>query len=184
LLAENEREAKRRLLFRNYLEEEEMLLMHRPISTEKAFALFGMLLGMLPPAAIFLKILPSTLASGLFVLFLIMNLVCCFVGRWMGAWAGRWLGSKGNASWAWTVFASLVAGVVWGVVTGGAGGLPAFGIGAIFGAVCAMIVAIVAFPLFALLHRPLTCGGMIEARHLWPLACGVVTLISALILGM
>lgn len=186
---ENEREANRRRLFRNALEEEEMLLMRRPISTEKAYALFGLLLGTFPPATIFYRWFGGELTHPYFqldwfVLLLAMNVSCCLFGRRMGASVSRWLVDKESTSRTWNFFMSLTAGISWGVVTGAAGGLPAFGIGAIFGVLCAVPVAMVAFPLFASLHRPLARGGMIDARHFWPLACGVVMFITALILGL
>ena len=55
LLAENEREANRRV-FRNSLEDEEMLLMRHPLPPRKAYGIFGLLLGTFPPAAIFIKL--------------------------------------------------------------------------------------------------------------------------------
>jgi hypothetical protein len=185
LLKENEREANRLRLFRNFQEEEELLLMRRPIPTQKAYALFGLLLGALPPLVIFWKIIGLVLmASGLLLLLLIMSAICCFVGKRMGALMGRWMENENSASWTCRFFASLLAGMGWGLVTGAAGGLPAFGIGAVYGAVCAVPVGTLAFPLFTLLHGPLARGGMIDARHFWPLACGIVMVISALILGM
>ena len=184
LLAENEREAHRNRLLRDSRVEAELLLMHNPISAKKAFALFGLLLGTFPPAAIFLTILPGVMASELFILLLMMNAVCCFVGRWMGSLLGDWLVNQDAGNWPLKFLKSLAASIAWGAVTGGAGGLPAFGIGAFFGAFYAVMVAIVAFPLFTLLHNLLARGGMIDARHLWPLACGVVMVITALILGM
>src|SRR5256885_4974763 len=56
LLAANAREAERHKLFRHPHEEEEMLRMRRPVTLERAYTLFGMLLGMLPPAAFFIRI--------------------------------------------------------------------------------------------------------------------------------
>jgi hypothetical protein len=102
----------------------------------------------------------------------------------MGSVMGGWLAEKEDGSRMRTFFRALVAGISWGAVTGAAGGIPAFGIGAIYGQAFAVAVGIVAFPLFAMLHRPLARGGMIDARHFRPLACGVVMVITALILGM
>ncbi len=166
--------------------------MRRPIRTQKAYELFGLLLGALPPIAIFWRILGGffmanwtcVLGSGLFMLFLMMSAICCLVGKSMGTRMGRWLDDENIASRTWKFFGSLTAGICWGVVTGAAGGLPAFGIGAVYGAICAVPIGMLAFPLFTLLHRPLAHGGMIDARHFWPLACGIVMVISALILGM
>jgi hypothetical protein len=192
LLAENAREANRLRLVRNSQEEEALLLMRRPISTQKAYELFGLLLGALPPLAIFWRIgsvfflanWPSVLGSGLFLMLLMMSALCCLVGKRMGARMGRWVENENNASWLWRFFVSLLAGMGWGVVTGAAGGLPAFIFGAVYGAIFAVPVGALAFPLFALLHRPLARGGMIDARHFWPLACGITLVISALILNL
>ena len=189
---ENEREANRLRLFRDSGEEAEMLLMHHPIGTQKAYAIFGLLLGALPPLAIFWRIVgghflydgPRALASGLSILLMTMSAICCFVGKRMGALVGRWMEDEGQAAVLWRFFMSLILGLLWGLVTGAAGGLPAFGIGAIYGAICAAFVGMLAFPPFTLFHSLLARGGMIDARHFWPLACGIVMVITALILGM
>jgi hypothetical protein len=190
LLRENERAA-RGPHYRSAREEVEILLMRRPLSIKRAYTLFGMLLGLFPPLAIFYKVLDNMaghqwvyIAQAVFVLLLVMAALCCVVGRVMGAVMGRWLAREENPSAGKSVFEAFVAGIAWGAVTGAAGGVPAFGIGAIYGQVFAVAVAVVAFPLFALLLRPLVRGGMIDARHFWPLACGVVMVITALILGM
>jgi hypothetical protein len=190
LLMENERAASRPL-YSNAREEVEMLLMLRPISTKRAYTLFGMLLGTFPPLAIFYRVLDGMaghqwvyIAQVVLVLLLMMLAACCLVGRAMGSVMGGWLAGKEGGSRTRTFFHAIVAGIAWGAVTGAAGGVPAFGIGAIYGQAFAVAVGIVAFPLFAMLHRPLARGGMIDARHFRPLACGVVMVITALILGM
>jgi hypothetical protein len=190
LLAENERAAQGPL-FRDAREEEELLLMTSPLSVKRTYTLFGMMLGTLPPIAIFYKILDGWgghqwvyIARAVFILLLLMTAICCLVGRAMGAVMGRWLAEKEGASRTKTFFRALVAGIAWGAVTGAAGGAPALGIGSVFGQAYAILVGMVAFPLFAMLHRPLARGGMIDARHFWPLACGVTTIITALILGL
>ncbi|HUQ30968.1 MAG TPA: hypothetical protein VM095_02565 [Pyrinomonadaceae bacterium] len=190
LLMENERAAMQPP-YRNAREEVEIGLMSRPISIKRAYTHFGMLLGTFPPLAIFYKVLDSMaghqwvyIAQAIFILLLIMLAVCCLVGRAMGSVMGGWLAGKEGGSRTRTFFHALVAGISWGAVTGAAGGVPAFGIGAIYGQAFAVAVGIVAFPLFAMLHRPLARGGMIDARHFRPLACGVVMVITALILGM
>ncbi len=75
-------------------------------------------------------------------------------------------------------------GILWALVTGAAGGAIFFGIGAIFGAVCAIPVGIAAFLIFTPIHRLLAHGGMIDARHFWPLALGIVAVITMLILRL
>jgi hypothetical protein len=190
LLDENAREARRRSLFRNAAEEEQMLLMRHPLSARRAYAHFGMLLGALPPAVIFARMfgygLTPPFAGGalIFILCLIMNVVCCLTGRAMGAALGQSLNSVERWSWSKMLLMLPLIGAAWGSIAGGAGGLIFFGFGAIFGFICAVPVGLVAFTLFAPLHRLLARGGMIDARHFWPLACGVTMIVSALILGI
>ncbi|HKR01359.1 MAG TPA: hypothetical protein VJT09_11845 [Pyrinomonadaceae bacterium] len=191
LLATNQWEAARQRMFRGPQEEEEMLLMHHPLTAREAFALFGLLLGMLPPIAIFFRILngfagtrwTDIFASGVFILLLILIAICGLVGKWMGDVMGRWLEDKDRLSWKRMLYESAVAGIAWGAVTGAAGGFLAFGVGALIGLVCAVAVGVTTFPLFSMFHRLMARGGMIDARHFWPLACGVALLVVALVLS-
>ncbi len=112
-----------------------------------------------------------------------MNVICCLVGRWFGAHLGRWAGDPRKYSRTGFFFVVFVMAVSWSVVTGASGGALVFGIGAIFGVFCAAPVAFVGFPAFAILHRLLSRGGMIEARRIWPLAFGIPLTIAAMILG-
>lgn len=179
------REEGRRRLSRT--EEERALSMLEPRTTEEAYTWFGTFLGLLPPFAIFCRILLhiGEGASALVwtLLFIAMNAVCCLAGRKFGAYLGRRMDDPRGWSWPVLVFCSLLMGVAWAVVTGGAGGAVGFGVGAIFGIFCALPVALVAFPVFAVLHRALSHGGMIETRQLWPLALGISFNIAVLILS-
>lgn len=188
LIATNLREASRQRLFRKREDEEQVRLMRRPIPTERAYALFGLLLGALPTAAILYRFfhyaMPwnSLKLSGWTILCLLMNLVCLLVGRKVGAKIGRRMDQIERRSWSWMIVLAAFEGALWAIATGAAGGAVAFGIGAIVGASLAIPVGIAAFVLFTILHRLVARGGMIDARHFWPLACGVATLIAALIL--
>jgi hypothetical protein len=178
-------------LFRNAREEEALRLMRRPLATRDAFARFGLLLGSLVPAAIFYRMFHYGIdprgsdAAQLFMplLLLAMNGTCCLVGEKMGAVLGGNIDTYERASWHWTSACAMVAGAFWGLTTGAAGGSLFFGIGALFGAFIALPVGLLGFLLFTLLHRLMARGGMIDARHFWPLACGVVLAITALILS-
>ena len=166
------------------------------LTTEEAYAWFGTFLGLFPPLALFSRVYAGALSDGLTrrlpssdaiifwaLLFLVMNAVCCLVGRKIGARLGRAFGDP--RAWRWPVFvaSSLLMGIAWGVVTGAAGGAVGFLVGAFFGVVCAVPVALAAFPAFAVLHRLLSRGGMIEERRVWPLAFGVPLTIAATILS-
>ena len=170
--------------------EQEMLRMRRPLTPEQAYARFGLLLGTLPPAAIFTRAL-YTIGRGLdadfFIFFafcLAMNLLCALVGRRMRQALGRKTFADAHASWPMLSLKSVYAALLWGLATGAAGGAICFGFGAIFGALCALAVALPAFLIFAPLHRLLARGGMIDARHFWPVACGVTLTIATLILRL
>ena len=62
--------------------------MRHPLSARRAYALFGMLLGGLPPAAIFIRMFGYGLtppfagdAAFFFIMCVAMNIVCCLTGR-------------------------------------------------------------------------------------------------------
>ena len=188
LISVNESEAIRQRFFRNAHEEEEMLLMRHPIPTQKAFARFGLLLGTFPPVAIFSKLFGTMPGAyfpwNLLPLLFCMLVVCVITGRGLGSKLSRMVIAVERDSWVLMLIESLMIGFIWALATGAAGGFLAYGIGALFGAAFAIPVGTLAFGLFVPLHRLLARGGMIDARHFWPLACGVVTIITALILGM
>jgi hypothetical protein len=177
------------------VEWERGMSMLNPMSTEDAYAWFGTFLGLFPPFAIFVRMVGGSSSGGgssnlggaaLFWLALLfgMNAVCCVVGRKFGRLLGRLLGDPRARSWPVFLLVSLLVAGAWGVVTGGAGGAVGFGIGAIFGIVCAVPVALAAFPVFAVLHRAQSHGGMIEDGDLWPLALGIPLTAAALILSV
>ena len=178
--------------FRHPCEETEMLLMRRPLTVERAYARLGLLLGALPPAAIFYRFAHYGIEGNFdwwndgwrCALCLAMNLVCVLVGRRVGARVGRDVAKELGASWFRYAGAVILAALSWGILTGAAGGALFFGIGSISGAMIAPVIALAAFLLFAPLHRWLARGGMIDARHFWPVACGVTLVISALILSV
>jgi hypothetical protein len=185
LKAESDPAVQRRRLA---LEEEQrrVLSMRQPLTTEQAYRLFGTFLGLLPPFAIFERVVMRGRGDEEFWLVALcvgMNVFCCLAGRWFGGVLGRWMNDprpRGRAEFAFMLF--LMAGA-WSAVTGGLGGALFFGIGALFGPFVAAPVALVCFPAFGILHRLICRGGMIEARHAWPLAFGIPLTIAAMIMG-
>jgi hypothetical protein len=185
LINANEAAERRARLRRRPREEEEALMMRRPLTNERAFARFGFLLGALPPAAIFCRIMFALGGKmwGMLFFFVPMLFICAFLGRRMGARAGRGFDESERGSWWRTIFDALEDAFVWAAATGAAGGALMFGIGALFGFISALPVALVAFLVFAPLHRLLARDGMIDARHFYPLAWGINLTIAALILS-
>lgn len=189
LLAVNAEETRRRDLFKSAAEEEELLLMRRPLGARRAFGLFGLMMGLFPPAAIFIKMFGYGIggysASALmFIICLLMNLTCAVVGYAMGLALSQPVESAERRTWTRMMIMLPLIGAGWGAVTGFAGGLIFVGIGAIFGAIFAIPIGALSFTLFASLHRLLVRGGMIDARHFWPLASGTSLLAAALVLGI
>lgn len=167
--------------------------MRSPVATEDAYAWFGTFLGIFPPFAMFSRALISSVngrgdfgSGAAFWVFLLlaMNAVCCLVGRKFGRVLGRSLGDPRAHGWFWHVVVSVLLGAAWAAVTGAAGGALGFGIGAIFGVICALPVALTNFPVFAALHRIQSHGGMIEERDLWPIAFGIPLATAALIMSL
>lgn len=181
-------EREKRSLARREKEDAEVMRMREPVENAEAFAWFGTFLGLFPPAALFSHVFGRGLKFdsdqlGLLLLCLFMNFICCLVGRAMGRNLGDRLGNQRERAWAMTLLSAFLLGLVWALITGAAGGAIVIGIGAVFGALFAVPVALVGFPAFMLLHRLLSRGGMIEERHLWPLAFGVPVVIAAAILS-
>lgn len=170
-----------------------MLLMSHPVSVKKAYAMLGMLLGSLPPAAIFTRLFGYGVGAGLlnmtnrdgWLLFLClaMNVGCCLGGYAMGSSLGSAAQKLERGSWSSMLIVMPFVGAAWGTVTGVAGGFFLFGIGAFFGWAFGLPVGLIGFLAFSIIHRILERGGMIEARHLAPLACGIAAIITALVLG-
>lgn len=191
LLRENFLEKQNSELFRTTREAMAVELMSRQMTPQKAYGVLGLALGTFPPMAIFTKILSSMLngqgndgAILFFCLFLVMNLVCALSGYGMGLVFGKAIFDLERSSWTKMFLVLPLIALGWGVITGAAGGLAFFGIGALVAPIFAVPVAFVGFLAFAILHRLLENGGMIERKHLLPLAFGISFTISAFILGL
>lgn len=173
-------------LYRNEREKTEAEMMRHPIQFKRAFAYFGLLLGAFPPAAFFLKFFFQTNGNetGIFFLLLFVNLVCAAVGFFTGKIIGSIVRELENQSWHLMLVTLPFIGLFWGIITGGAGGIFIFLIGALFGAIIAAIVGAIALPAFAIFHRLLKKGDVIERNQFLPIACGITFIISAFIVGL
>lgn len=163
------------------------LSMAEPVTTEQAFGKFGACLGLFPPCAIFARIIMAAPlgdnVAPLLGFALVMNVICGLVGwKFAEVLAREVRDPRRRDAFAYFLY-SLVLGLGWGSVTGAAGGAVVFGFGAVFGVACAVPVALVTFPAFALLHRAHSRGGMIEARDLRPLAYGIPLAAAGIILS-
>lgn len=174
-------------LYRNERERLDAVSMKNPLSTQKAISYFGAMLGLFPPCAIFSKLIFSKSANpepGVVFLFVLVNIVCTVAGYFSGKIIGKWLASIEKLSWGKMLLAVPFLGILWGIMTGAAGGIFVFVIGAFFGALIAAMVGGVALPAFAVLHRLMKSGDVIEEKHFFPIALGITSIITALILGL
>jgi hypothetical protein len=184
-------EAERRL-YRQPHHEYEASLMRRPLTPKDAYGQLGLLLGIIPPTAIFYQIssnlfLRSSDAAGtvlIIALFVLMNVICASVGRAMGRGLAAAAFDIERFSWSAMLLTIPFVGLTWGLVTGFLGGLLFFGLGGVVGAFIAGIVGTIAFTVFAILHRLLERGSLIDRRIFLPLAYGISLTMAAFFLGL
>jgi len=167
----------------------ESSFMKRPLSAEKTFAYFGVMLGALPLAAICTRFLIDRQFFRLEdVWFLgvvfIVSLISATVGYFSGKSVGRAVSDLEKASWSKMILVSPFIGAAWGIAAGGAGGIIIFFVGAFFGAIVGGAVGAVALPVFTVFHRLLKRGDQIDAKHFLPLAFGTTLTILAFVVGL
>ncbi|MDQ2746656.1 MAG: hypothetical protein M3T96_05290 [Acidobacteriota bacterium] len=164
-------------------------LIANPLDNRQAFACFGLLLGVFPPAAIFARLF---LGEGNFRsddfwiigVVAIVNMITAVVGYFSGKFVGKVVSGLEKKSWTKMLLALPLIGILWGMTAGGAGGAIIFLVGAIFGAAIGAAVGGLALPVFAVFHRLLKKGEVIDRRHFLPLAFGITLIICAFILGL
>lgn len=189
LLSLNAEIDRRRRLFRSPDEELQAASMSNPMSIEKTFSYFGLLLGTFTPAAIFTRVFidAKTFESNEFWLLgaaVVVNLISAVAGFFSGKLIAQPVAELERVSWTRMILTLPFIGIFWGVLAGGAGGLIVFFFGAFLGASLGAAVGCVGLPLFVVFHRLLRSGDKIEGKHFLPLAFGVAFILSAFILGL
>ncbi|MCU0238289.1 MAG: hypothetical protein MUC29_02525 [Pyrinomonadaceae bacterium] len=189
LLKINAETERKKSLFRNDLEEFEAELIKKPITTQKAFQLFGALLGTFPPMTLFGMFLAKSNVNystdfWIIPLLLLVNCVCALTGYFSGKLIGKMVAETEKWNWGYMLLVLPFIGIFWGIMTGGAGGVFIFVIGAFFGAIIASAVGSVGVTTFTLLHRWLKKGDVIESNKFIPIAVGITATICALFLGL
>lgn len=189
LLQKNLEFAREKSLYATEREKLEAALMKNPVSIEKTFRRFGLMLGIFPPAALFAHFLmDGRFFQGGDVWFLgvlaIVNLISAVVGFSSGKFIGKLVFELEKGSWSRMLLTLPFIGIFWGMIAGGAAGIIIFGIGAFFGAMVGSLVGAAALPFFSIFHRLLKRGDEIENKHFLPLAFGVTFIISAFFLGL
>jgi hypothetical protein len=162
--------------------------MKQPLSRETVFACLGLLLGSLPPAALFIRILGE--GDGLpveqwwlYALLFFANLATAFAGYFSGKIVAKILRSLEDVSIGKTILLLPLIGMTWGAVSGAVGGAFLFIFGAIFGAAIGSVVGGLVLPLFAAAHKTLKRGDSMEFAQFLPVALGMTLTVCAFIFG-
>ncbi|MEJ7846536.1 MAG: hypothetical protein WKF92_00430 [Pyrinomonadaceae bacterium] len=187
LLAANAEIARRKSLNISGLHERKAAVMIHPVSLERSFAYFGLMLGSLPPASIIWAIFsPSGIADGnwLIGLMLAANILTAIAGYLSGKLVSDCVRQIRDFP-LWTQFALLpLIGLSWGAISGGIGGALILIYGGFIGALFGGAVGLTALPLFVILHRSLSYADTIERKHFLPIASGITLTICGFILGL
>lgn len=187
LLQVNSAIADHKRLYPTEREAFESQTMRYPLGPDTVFPYFGLMLGSLPPASIFIAF---TIAKGIqhaefwpTVIMSITTFVSSVVGYYSGILVGKSVKGLFGASFSRRTLACLAIGILWGISAGAAGGLFIFIIGAFFGAVIGGLVGAVSLTAFSIPYFALKRGGMIELSHFLPLSLGITFSICAFVLG-
>ncbi len=188
ILDANAQIARERSLFRSDRERLEAGLMIRPIDSRKAFAYFGYMIGTLPPASLAVKAISEGAGTGSSdAIFLILLLTAAVVTGMAGYATGRFvpglISRVADFRLPNRIALFSLIGVAWGAVSGAAGGLFLFVIGAIFAGIAGGVVGSITVPILILIHDALRRGDLIEIKHFLPIAFGITLSLCALILG-
>ena len=181
----NAETAREKAMYRNDREKLEAGMMKNPLELEKTFSYFGLLLGIFPPAAMFIRFAIDARVDGwVFGVMFIINLISAVVGFFSGKLVAKIVRPAENLSWSSMLLILPLIGLLWGIITGAAGGVIVFVFGAFFGALLGGIVGSLALPFFTVFHRLLKRGESIELKHFLPVAFGVTFVICGFILGL
>ncbi|MGB7070424.1 MAG: hypothetical protein WBD22_13100 [Pyrinomonadaceae bacterium] len=172
-----------------FVESLEADVMANPLSAERAFSYFGLLLGSFPPFTLLIRFGTETdiLRSGdvsIAALLLIANIVCGWTGYHVGKLVGRSIKELEALPWEPMLLTLPFIGLVWGLLTGGAGGFFLLILGTFFGAAIGGFIGLITFPIFVIVHRLMKRGESIEMKHFLPLAFGITFSVCGAILGI
>ncbi len=174
--------------FRSEFEKFEVDLMKNPLNARAAFSYFGLMLGTIPQITTIGKIIHHIPNYGDFngILFFgsFVTIITAIVGFYTGRRVGTIINNLEDESWLKMLFLTPLVGFIWGLITGGAGGIIVFIIGAVFGGIIGGVVGFAALTVFTIFHRLLKKGEFIETKHFLPLSFGIILILCALIIGI
>lgn len=133
-----------------------------------AYALMGWLIGTVVPlfgfGIMYLgslnvpAVAPAAPKSGeinLTALLILIGFLCSAAGVISGAVIGGLMIFIRRIHWSVPIIIAPILGLIWGIITGGAGGFPVFVVGALFGAIVAAPFGVLGFLVFTALYESL-----------------------------
>ncbi|HMS08549.1 MAG TPA: hypothetical protein PKE66_03620, partial [Pyrinomonadaceae bacterium] len=166
----------------------------RPLSTSLldqrldlagSLRLFGVAIGTVPTAAILFRlfVLDSSPNPGVLLLAILATAVTGLVGYLTAGGTAKALERVLSTSFLRSLLLVPIIGLAWGVISGAAGGLFLFVLGALVGGVIGGMVAGTALPLFVGLFSLAAEEGEISIKRFLPIAAGISGSAAALFLG-
>ena len=171
----------------NLLVNEELAaeIMLHPISLEKSFAYFGLMIGSFPPAAIMSSFILNSSSNVWFTsLMLAANILTAIIGYFSGKYVAKCVDRIREFPLLGQVVLLPFIGLFWGVISGGIGGAIILLYGGIVGAIFGGAVGLVSLPIFTVLHRLASRAGVIERKYFLPIGFGITLTICGYILGL
>ncbi|MEZ5307561.1 MAG: hypothetical protein R2684_10495 [Pyrinomonadaceae bacterium] len=155
------------------------------ISLSRAMQFLGLLCAALPGAAIILRISMDSGPGLLLFIFAAGVLLSSFIGYKTAPYFSRMVAKVSEETSHW-VKIPLFAGVggLWGLISGGIGGLPIFGIGSVFGGAIGAIVGAISLAVFGVGYELTGDSRQLRTAHFLPLVVGPTLAIAAFVLGL
>lgn len=165
------------------------MIKKRTMNCVEAFSYFGALLGSLPPAVILGRMFFGAGSYNndsflIFFLCFLAILTTATTGYFTGKRVGRTVQTIEGLGWAKMAWRLPLIGLVWGITSGGIGGLFVFVIGALFGAIIGGMTGAVSLLIFGTLHKLLRKHGEIDRNQYYPISVGITLTICAFIMGL
>ena len=197
LLIQNTEYERQSQIYSSEREKVEAELMKNPLSPERVFSYFGLLLGTFLTAVFFLEISPPHISAGQITVLLLINTIPALIGYLSGKIVGKWVSHLEKSPWRTMMAVMPFLGLLWGSLSVGTfmflvgiavcilGNLtfsdPAFITGVIYSAITGGTVGTVVLPVFAVFHRLLKRGDKMDRKNFLPIAFGITFVVSAFI---
>jgi len=179
--------ARQKSLYRDDRERLEAFMMSHPIDLRSAYAYFGLMIGIMPLLAWLLALCMLRGARGgvpaVLLIFIAAGAVTGIVGYLTGRFVATAVERAGQFRQPNRIMLIVLTGLAWGAVSGAAGGLLIFIVGAIFAAIIGGVIGALCLPVIATLFGLVRKGDLIELKHFLPITLGTTLSVCAFVVG-